>query len=102
MSDPPVKTKRAGNLAATSPNCFELGDYSATEPEEQPPKKSATTGRKQRLIDLTAARSNRQAQARAGLLIKILRVVQRPVTSGFWWLEQRFAALDLEIERLRM
>jgi hypothetical protein len=79
MSDPPVKTKRAGDLAATSPNCFELGDHSATEPEEQPP-----------------------AQARAGLLIKILRVVQRPVTSGFWWLDQRIAALDLEIERLRM
>ena len=79
MSDPPVKTKRAGDLAATSPNCFEVGDHSATEAEEQPP-----------------------AQARAGLLIKILRVVQRPVTSGFWWLEQRIAALDFEIERLRM
>jgi hypothetical protein len=29
MSGPPVKTKRAGDLAATSPNCFELGDHSA-------------------------------------------------------------------------
>jgi hypothetical protein len=29
MSDPPVKTKRAGDLAATSPNCFELADHSA-------------------------------------------------------------------------
>jgi hypothetical protein len=71
-----------------------------SEPEEQPPEKeSATTGRKQRLVDLTAARSNRQA--RAGLLIKILRVVLRPVASVFWWLEQRIAALDLEIERRR-
>jgi hypothetical protein len=24
---PPVKTKRAGDLAATSPNCFELADH---------------------------------------------------------------------------
>ena len=79
MSDQSVKTKRAGDLAATSPNCFKLGDHSATEPEEQPP-----------------------VQARAGLLIKILRVAQRLVTSGFWWLEQRIAAFDLEIERLRM
>jgi hypothetical protein len=72
------------------------------EPEEQPPEKeSATTGRKQRLVDLTAARSNRQARARAGLLIKILPVVQRPVASVFWWLEQRIAALDIEIERRR-
>jgi hypothetical protein len=29
MSGPPVKTKRAGDLAATSPNCFELADHSA-------------------------------------------------------------------------
>jgi hypothetical protein len=29
MSDPPVKTKRAGDLAATSPNCFELPEHSA-------------------------------------------------------------------------
>jgi len=26
MNGPPVKTKRAGDLAATSPNCFELAD----------------------------------------------------------------------------
>jgi hypothetical protein len=63
MSDPPVKTKRVGDLAATSPNCFELGDYSATEPEEQPPKKSATTGRKQRLVDSSAARFSRQGRS---------------------------------------
>ena len=73
MSDPPVKIKRTGDLAATSPNYFELPDHSAIvcsaqtwrehadtriaiEPEEQPPEKeSATTERKQRLVDLTAA-----------------------------------------------
>jgi hypothetical protein len=27
MSDPPVKTKRAGDLVATSPNCSELADH---------------------------------------------------------------------------
>jgi hypothetical protein len=36
------------------------------------------------------------------LLIKccqILRLVRRPFASVFWWLEQRIAALDLEIEK---
>jgi hypothetical protein len=35
-----------------------------SEPEEQPPEKeSATTGRKQRLVDLSAARFSRQERS---------------------------------------
>jgi hypothetical protein len=71
-------------------------------PEEQPPEKeSATTGRKQRLDDLTAARSNRQARARADLLIKILRLVQRPFASVFWAIKQVIARIEDELERRR-
>jgi hypothetical protein len=66
-----------------------------------PEKESATTGRKQRLVDLTAARSNRQARARAGLLIKILRVGQRPLGWGFWLIERFIADMDTELERRR-
>jgi hypothetical protein len=137
MSGPPVKTKRAGDLAATSPNCFELGDHSAIvcsaqtwcehadtriaiEPEEQPPEKeSARPGRKQHLVDSSAARFSRQErsclvetplaryvrQQRINqghiALERKLRKLQEQHGRVFWRLEQLIGRIDDELERRR-